>query len=38
VPDSAKTLVARAKREGPGFGEHFAKFEEQIVVGMPLAF
>jgi hypothetical protein len=37
-PDSSKTLVARAKREVPGFVEHFAKFEEQIVVGMPLAY
>jgi hypothetical protein len=38
VPDSSKTLVARANREVPRFVEHFAKFEEQMVVGMPLAY
>jgi hypothetical protein len=37
-PDSSKTLVARAKREVPGFDEHFAKFEEQMVIGMPLPY
>jgi hypothetical protein len=37
-PDSSKTLIARAKREVPGFVEHFAKFEEQMVIGTPLAY
>jgi hypothetical protein len=37
-PDSAKTLIARAKRDGPDFVEHFAKFEEQMVISMPLAY
>lgn len=32
-PNSAKTLVERAKREVPGFTEHFAKFEEQVTIG-----
>jgi hypothetical protein len=31
--DSAKTIVAQAKREVPGFEEHYAKFEEQTVIG-----
>lgn len=31
--DSPKTLIARAKREVPGFVEHYAKFEEQMVIG-----
>jgi hypothetical protein len=31
-----KTLLARAKREVTDFIEHFAKFEEQMVIGMPL--
>ena len=31
--DSPKTLIARAKREIPGFTEHFAKFEEQVTIG-----
>lgn len=30
---SAKTLIEKAKREVPGFTEHFAKFEEQMVIG-----
>ena len=30
---SAKTLIEQAKREVPGFTEHFAKFEEQVVIG-----
>jgi integrase/recombinase XerD len=29
-PNSAKTLMERAKREIPGFKEHIRKFEEQI--------
>jgi integrase/recombinase XerD len=32
-PDSPKTLIARAKREIPGFIEHYAKFEQQMVIG-----
>lgn len=32
-PDSPKTLIARAKREVPGFNEHFSKFEQQMVIG-----
>ncbi|MBN4081524.1 tyrosine-type recombinase/integrase [bacterium AH-315-C07] len=32
-PNSAKTLVEKAKREVPGFKEHFAKFEEQVTIG-----
>jgi len=28
-----KTLIARAKREIPGFIDHFAKFEEQVTIG-----
>ena len=31
--NSAKTLIERAKREVPGFTEHFAKFEEQTTIG-----
>lgn len=31
-PNSAKTLVERAKREVPGFREHYAKFEEQTTI------
>lgn len=31
-PDSAKTLIARAKREVPGFKEHILKFEQQITI------
>ena len=30
---SAKTLIEKAKREVPGFKNHFAKFEEQMVIG-----
>jgi len=29
----AKTIVERAKREVPGFTEHYAKFEQQTVIG-----
>jgi hypothetical protein len=36
--DSLKTLVAGNQREAPGFVAHFAKFEGQMVVGMPLAY
>ena len=31
-PNSAKTLIARAKREVPGFQDHIGKFEEQITI------
>ena len=31
-PNSAKTLIERAKREVPGFVEQFAKFEEQTTI------
>jgi site-specific recombinase XerD len=31
--DSPKTLIARAKREVPYFKDHFAKFEQQMVIG-----
>ena len=31
--DSPKTLIAKAKREVPGFTDHFAKFEQQMVIG-----
>ena len=31
-PNSAKTLIARAKREVPGFAEHIQKFEHQITI------
>jgi hypothetical protein len=37
-PDSSKTLIAHPKREVLGFIEHFAKFQEQMVIGMPLAY
>lgn len=30
---SARTLLEQAKREVPGFTEHFAKFEEQVTIG-----
>jgi hypothetical protein len=30
--NSAKTLIARAKREVPGFAEHIKKFEHQITI------
>ena len=30
--NSAKTLLARAKREVPGFADHIRKFEEQITI------
>ena len=30
---SAKTLIEQAKREVPGFKEHFAKFEQQVTIG-----
>lgn len=30
--NSAKTLIARAKREVPGFADHIRKFEEQITI------
>jgi site-specific recombinase XerD len=32
-PNSAKTLLEKAKREVPGFREHFAKFEQQVTIG-----
>lgn len=32
-PNSAKTLIERAKREIPQFKEHYAKFEEQVTIG-----
>jgi len=32
-PNSAKTLIERAKREVPDFEKHFAKFEEQMLIG-----
>jgi site-specific recombinase XerD len=31
-PNSAKTLLERAKREVPGFDDHIRKFEEQITI------
>jgi hypothetical protein len=31
--NSAKTIVAEAKLEVPGFEAHYAKFEEQTVIG-----
>lgn len=31
-PNSAKTIIERAKREVPDFREHFAKFEEQTTI------
>ena len=30
---TAKTLIERAKREVPGFIEHYSKFEEQMTIG-----
>ncbi len=30
--NSAKTLIERAKREVPGFSDHYAKFEEQTTI------
>ena len=32
-PNSAKTIIERAKREVPDFKEHYKKFEEQMVIG-----
>jgi site-specific recombinase XerD len=32
-PNSAKTLIERAKREVPDFSSHYAKFEEQMTIG-----
>lgn len=32
-PNSATTLLEKAKREVPGFAEHFAKFEQQVTIG-----
>lgn len=32
-PNSAKTIIERAKREVPDFKEHYRKFEEQMVIG-----
>jgi len=32
-PNSAKTIIERAKREVPGFIEQYKKFEEQMVIG-----
>lgn len=32
-PNSAKTIVERAKREVPGFSEHYARFEQQTTIG-----
>ena len=32
-PNSSKTIIERAKREVPGFKEHYRKFEEQMVIG-----
>jgi len=32
-PNSAKTLIERAKVEVPGFIEHYVKFEEQMTIG-----
>lgn len=31
-PNSAKTLIERAKREVPGFADHIIKFEHQITI------
>ena len=31
-PNSAKTLIEKAKREVPGFTDHIGKFEEQITL------
>lgn len=32
-PNSAKTLIERAKREVPGFTEHYQKFEQHTTLG-----
>jgi len=32
-PNSAKTIIERAKREVPDFVSHYQKFEEQMVIG-----
>jgi len=32
-PNSAKTIVERAKREVPDFLDHYSKFEEQMTIG-----
>jgi len=32
-PNSAKTLIGRAKSEVPGFSDHIQKFEQQLVIG-----
>ncbi len=32
-PNSAKTLIERAKREVPGFKQHYNKFEQQMTIG-----
>jgi hypothetical protein len=32
-PNSTKTIVERAKREVPGFLDHYSKFEEQMTIG-----
>ena len=32
-PNSAKTLIERAKNEVPFFREHYSKFEEQMTIG-----
>ncbi|MBA7533128.1 Tyrosine recombinase XerC [subsurface metagenome] len=32
-PNSAKTIIERAKREVPGFIGHYKKFEEQMTIG-----
>jgi integrase/recombinase XerD len=32
-PNSAKTLIERAKREVPDFIEHYSKFEQQMTIG-----
>ena len=31
-PNSAKTIVERAKREVPDFAKHYAKFEQQTTM------
>ena len=31
-PNSAKTLIERARKEVPGFAEHIVKFEQQITI------
>lgn len=32
-PNSAKTLLGRAKKQIPGFSDHIRKFEQQLVIG-----